>query len=728
MSNQKIIAPYILSLLLLWGGEQAVTAQLSQGGIPYSFMQDEVSSQSMAAGTREFVIPTFTMPYVNNSQQAEDALDMAENESYEFAVGFDYTIDVKNEGRIDSLNNGLLYRCAIVSPMAYSIHLVFEQFHIPIGAKLFLYDKSGKEILGAFTSNNNKDNFIFAVAPIFSDEIIVEYFEPYFAEFEGIVQVGQVYHGFIDISKNVEDATCEVDINCNEGENWQLEKRAVCKIVFGSSMCSGALINNTNFDGTPYFLTANHCVFSTARANRCVFYFNYENSGCNSGNVGTTQTLSGAELRATSTNTDFTLLELKERPNANYKPYFAGWDRNQTHDFGGVGIHHPHGYPKKISTYHIRPKTTSCRDIYPNNFYLIDAWAETEHGHGVTEPGSSGSPLFNNKHKIIGQLLGGCTGHNEDCEDPSNDYSTYGKFYLSWDEESTTGTKLRDWLDPKNKNYIAIDGLDICQTGTILDMDIHNSYDRDGTVSKYTQSGIESSAILGPSSKVLYMSNTYIKLLPGFYAQKGSEFEAIIVPSRCYTNSPISVTNWETMALYDGCLTYNVANANKYIIDVHTKNGDVIYHHQDTIIGNSVKVWQPQRLDEGVYLVTIAFMNANEIISNSYTLDNLDKPARSISKVTDKEALLNNSIIQQGGLSVDIYPNPTADILHAEVFADSFSPYMFNIYNMAGALITTMEYANATELNIDVRDLPQGEYILQVIMRNKCYSKPFVKQ
>lgn len=32
MSNQKIIAPYILSLLLLWGGEQAVTAQLSQGG------------------------------------------------------------------------------------------------------------------------------------------------------------------------------------------------------------------------------------------------------------------------------------------------------------------------------------------------------------------------------------------------------------------------------------------------------------------------------------------------------------------------------------------------------------------------------------------------------------------------------------------------------------------------------------------------------------------------
>lgn len=727
MFNQKIITPCVLTLLLFGGGTQFVTAQLSQGGIPYSFMQNEASTQSMNAGTQKNVIPTFTMPYVNNSQQAADALDITENESYEFAVGFDYAIDVKKEGRVDSLSNGLLYRCAIVSPTAYSIHLVFEQFHIPIGAKLFLYDKSGKEILGAFTSNNNKDNYIFAVAPIFSDEIVVEYFEPYFAEFEGIVQVGQVYHGFVDVSKNVENATCEVDINCNEGENWQLEKRAVCKIVFGSSMCSGALINNTNFDGTPYFLTANHCVSSMARANRCVFYFNYENSGCNSGNVGITQTLSGAELRATSANTDFTLLEIKEHPNANYRPYFAGWDRNQTHDFGGVGIHHPHGYPKKISTYHIRPKTTSCRDVYPNNFYLIDAWEETEHGHGVTEGGSSGSPLFNNKHKIIGQLYGGCSGHNENCENPSNDYSIYGKFCLSWNGESTAGTRLRDWLDPQNKNYMAIDGLDICQTGTILDMDIHHSYNRDGVVSKYTQSGIESSAILEPSSKVLYMSNTYIKLLPGFHAQKGSEFEAIIVPSRCYANSPISVTNWETMVLNDSGLTYNVANANKYIIDVHTKNGDVVYHNQDTIIGNSVKVWQPQKLDEDVYLVTIAFANANETISNSYILDTTAELARSVSKVTSREVIHNNSM-PQGNLSVDIYPNPTTDILHTEVFADSFSPYMLNIYDMAGALITTMEYVNATELNIDARDLPQGEYILQVIMRNKCYSKPFVKQ
>ena len=444
MSKKIVSIKVVLSLIMLMVSAMT-NAQISQGGIPYSLLKDEHSiDESLRKIKSKADIPIITMPSVdNNSLLSEN--ENYDSESYDFAKEFDCAINVKKSSVVDSISEGLLYRCAIESPTAFSIHLVFNKFHIPIGAKLFLYDESSEQILGAFTSNNNKESHVFAVAPIFSDRIIIEYFEPYYAEFDGVVEVGQVYHGYIDISEDIInslDGTCEVDINCSEGDDWQTEKKAVCRIIFGNGTCSGALINNTNYDGTPYFLTANHCISTEKYAQICIFYFNFENKYCGRQSIASVQTLSGATLKATSTNTDFTLLELLEVPNITCHPYYAGWDRNISHGEGGVGIHHPKSLPKKISTYEMAPKLHSCRD----NFYLIDEWIETEHGHGVTEKGSSGSPLFNNKHRIIGQLYGGCSGHNANCNNPSNDYSVYGKYggYFQHNQTHSFRTQKRN--------------------------------------------------------------------------------------------------------------------------------------------------------------------------------------------------------------------------------------------------------------------------------------------
>ena len=39
----------------------------------------------------------------------------------------------------------------------------------------------------------------------------------------------------------------------------------------GFAVCTGALVNNTAENGTPYFLTANHCL---GNPNTWVYYFN----------------------------------------------------------------------------------------------------------------------------------------------------------------------------------------------------------------------------------------------------------------------------------------------------------------------------------------------------------------------------------------------------------------------------------------------------------------------
>ena len=72
----------------------------------------------------------------------------------------------------------------------------------------------------------------------------------------------------------------------SRGDDWQDEKKSACRISIkaGNSYgwCSGALINNTANDCTPYVLTADHCAYgqnsyaSAADHNQWVFYFNFE--------------------------------------------------------------------------------------------------------------------------------------------------------------------------------------------------------------------------------------------------------------------------------------------------------------------------------------------------------------------------------------------------------------------------------------------------------------------
>ena len=77
---------------------------------------------------------------------------------------------------------------------------------------------------------------------------------------------------------------------------------------------------------------------------------------------------------------------------------------------------------------------------------------------GTTEPGASGSALFDRTSKrIIGQLSKGdaaCSGtlSNEGEED-------FGKIYWGWDKYGPNPTEqLKPWLDPLNTGALLVDG------------------------------------------------------------------------------------------------------------------------------------------------------------------------------------------------------------------------------------------------------------------------------
>lgn len=172
--------------------------------------------------------------------------------------------------------------------------------------------------------------------------------------------------------------------------------------------CSGTMINNSKGDGRQFMITANHCVFTDL--SNSIAGFNYEKLSCTSDQlsslISNPQTAHGMKLLTRGSDSDFALFEVIEKIPSSYNVYMSGWDANipnlNVYD-SFAGIHHPSGDVKKISLYNGKLKLSSWSEG-PSKAYhvMIPKWTR-----GVTEPGSSGSPLFNSKGSFIGQLHGG---------------------------------------------------------------------------------------------------------------------------------------------------------------------------------------------------------------------------------------------------------------------------------------------------------------------------------
>jgi hypothetical protein len=428
-------------LLLLINAVQ-LSAQVSEGGLPASTLLKQPKKTA--------TLPAYRLKDFDRSALIKE--DMLHPIPYRYAVFDDVNIDIKQSGRKDTLpgKSGSIWRIKIESDSAYSIQVIFRKFIIPPGARLFLYNEGLTQIAGAFTCNIMQQDSTLVTADIIGNKAIVEYYEPPGVQFNGKVILGSVAKGYKNIYQ-LKSGSSYININCPQGRDLQLPKHAVCKISFrsGSSsyLCSGALINCVRQDGTPYFLTASHCINDSAEASTLVAYFNYENEGC-SGDALTSRTLSGATLVTTSPASDYSLLLLKTRPGNLYQPYYAGWDANEKVTNHVNGIHHPEGLTKKLSIDNdtiVSNTNTIQWDV--NSVSPIGTHWQVNFDEGLTAGGSSGSPLFNKQKRLIGQLHGG-----------DNTTDLYGKFSYSWTHTSGKYSTLKSYLDPDNTGTLALDG------------------------------------------------------------------------------------------------------------------------------------------------------------------------------------------------------------------------------------------------------------------------------
>ena len=425
-----------------------------------------VAALAATAGAARAALPVEAVDHIQipplnvAALAAEDLLRDSSGEPARFAVPHAVIVTPATDGTWEQLDNGLsLWRLRISSPGAPSLNLGFTHYWMPPGGALYLSATDGSYKLPPFTAADNSDHGQLWTPVVLSDDVLVTVQVPTAVAHRLILELASINVGYRFFGATQDKAgSCNVDVICPQGDPWRDQIKSVGVYTLnGSWTCTGAAINNTAGDRKPYFLTANHCGINSGNAATLVVYWNFFSPVCGQHGGGSlSQFQTGATWRASYSSPDFTLVELTQNPQPAFDVYLAGWDRTSANPQSSTCIHHP-GTDEKSISFDFQPAYTTSyggTSSPGDGTHIYVDWDPTPPYWGITEPGSSGSPLFNQDKRIVGQLHGGpssCTSSNK------HDY--YGRLSVSWTGGGTNSSRLSNWLDPLGTGATAIDGL-----------------------------------------------------------------------------------------------------------------------------------------------------------------------------------------------------------------------------------------------------------------------------
>ena len=381
--------------------------------------------------------------------RAEDALNLQQNAKGRARVGIRRLLadPIRVQGGKTSWtplpDGSRVWSARLESEEAWGVRVHLESIRWPTGVELRIFNaEDPTEIQGPFdaTSLGESDNFwtpsLFGSAVVLECRVSPGSSLPSFRITElthRYVRLGEDSSGKAGASTASPKtaASCNIDVTCEPA--WAKTSHAVAGLgsvgVVGELFCSGCLLNDLNeAKNTDYFITAGHCITSQSEADTTEFYWNYQTTLCKGviPNPSTVpRTVGGASILSTKSRgsgNDHSFLQLRGTVPGGVT--YAGWNSDSPAS-GEVlaGIHHPQGDYKRISIGFTQGENANFRTV---------RWTR-----GVTEVGSSGSPLFNARQQFIGQLYGG----ESDCSnlDPSQQIDEYGRF-------NVTFPTVRRWL------------------------------------------------------------------------------------------------------------------------------------------------------------------------------------------------------------------------------------------------------------------------------------------
>lgn len=238
---------------------------------------------------------------------------------------------------------------------------------------------------------------------------------------------------------------CLVDGMCKDsGDLSFIEdyRKSVANLFFdvgGSTFtCTGGLLNTAEGPGQ-HLLTASHCFSTPASAASLDARWDHVTDECDGTDPGpgAFPSTTGSTLLATSSDSDFTLVEIT--PSLPAGRYYLGWTAAQLAD--GTTLHRLH-HPSDDAQHYSRGTVDHTGPIECPGFERPRfLYSQLEEGGQVG--GSSGSVVVIDAGggQVVGQLFGICGTNIGDRCDFDNNRTVDGAFEL-------THVATREWLDP----------------------------------------------------------------------------------------------------------------------------------------------------------------------------------------------------------------------------------------------------------------------------------------
>lgn len=343
-----------------------------------------------------------------------------------------------------TVSGGQAARFNLTSSGALRVRAQLHSGQLPVGVELRVYNPADTtQVFGPYTQANTQ----FWSSTVEGETLALELFLPEGVKPQDVqLAIPQLSHLVVDPAASslksdsstykIDYSSCQVDIACASSA-WQATGKAVARYVFTdtdglSRLCSGTLLSDQDtYTQVPYFLTAAHCVSNSTAAGSMDFFWHYQNATCGGSGAGWTHGSVGAQLLASRSELDSTLVRLNNDPPAGVT--LSGWTTTTLSSNQAItGIHHASGGPKKYSegNFQTRVRIENSAGGYAvipdsNGSFSAVVWSK-----GITAPGSSGSGVWvvdGGVHYLNGSLLGG----SSDCAntDGPDEYSRFELFF-----------------------------------------------------------------------------------------------------------------------------------------------------------------------------------------------------------------------------------------------------------------------------------------------------------
>ena len=178
---------------------------------------------------QEKVLPSFDLNQVKSEDQINDSKPRTP-----WRFGYSHSVDYGfDDGQWTELENGdRIWRILISSPGALSLNFIFDDFYMPQGASMYLYNNDQSDLIGAYTSDQNQESGMLGTWLVKGEKVWIEYYEPLNVKDQGRIHIAKATHGYRDANgyndlsqKDLNDSDdCNMDVNCPIGEDWELQK------------------------------------------------------------------------------------------------------------------------------------------------------------------------------------------------------------------------------------------------------------------------------------------------------------------------------------------------------------------------------------------------------------------------------------------------------------------------------------------------------------------------